>query len=127
MNYTVNMNICIIDDEEAICTALADFVKRLDKNNSIYTLFDSTKAIDLIKDKNIDLILTDIRMPRTTGLDILNEVKSQNLPTKVVLMSGQSDIVDSINAIEIGALDFLTKPIDIKRIAEIIQSIQKKN
>jgi len=121
------MNICIIDDEESLCTALADFVEKLDKTNSIYTLFDSRKAVNLIKDKNIDLVLTDVRMPHITGIDILNEVKSQNLPAQVVLMSGQSDIVDSINAIEIGALDFLTKPIDIKRIAEIIQSIQKKN
>ncbi|MBN2440765.1 MAG: sigma-54-dependent Fis family transcriptional regulator [Spirochaetales bacterium] len=120
------MTICVIDDEEFLCDALALYISKLGPY-TVHKLTDPRKVVNLISTHTIDLIFTDVRMPHLSGIDVANEVKKQQVNTKVVLISGQSDIIESINAFEIGVYDFLIKPVDVNKIIEIIRSIEIQN
>jgi two-component system, NtrC family, response regulator AtoC len=119
------MNICVIDDEEFLCDALALYISQIGPY-TIHKLTDSREALSLLENNNIDLVFTDVRMPHLSGIDIANEVKKKKIQTEVVLISGQSDIIESINAIEIGVHDFLMKPVDVNKIIEIVKDVEKK-
>ncbi len=119
------MNVLIIDDEKSLCDALAGFVEKIGPY-TVSTLCDSRQAVDMIRQKSIDLLITDVRMPRISGIQLAETVRRANLPVEVVLISGQSDIIESINSLELGVFDFLKKPVDLKKLAEIIREIEKK-
>ena len=119
------MNICVIDDEKSLCTALASFIRRLGPYN-VFTLTDSREELDFIRRHDIELLITDVRMPYKSGLDIVCELKKNDIAIEIILISGQSDIIESINAIELGVHDFLTKPVDVTKIARIVETIEKK-
>lgn len=119
------MNILIIDDEEDCCFVLENFINKIPNCYPISTN-SGIRALMLIKEKKFDLIFCDVSMPDLTGIELLNILNSLNKVTNFVLISGKEDIIKSINAIDIGAYDFLIKPLDIQRIREIIEEIKKE-
>jgi two-component system, NtrC family, response regulator AtoC len=117
------MNILIIDDEKEACDNLSNFVKKF--NHDVNVSYDGKDALDKIKNDNFDLIISDVNLPFYSGIDIVKKVKEKNNNTQVILISGMEDIIQSINAIELGIMDFLAKPIDIKKLASLINNADK--
>jgi two-component system response regulator AtoC len=119
------MNILIVDDEAQSCEALAGFVEKLGGQN-VFTCTDSRDATRLAGERQIDLIVTDVRMPHVSGVQIAQEIRHLRPACEVVLISGQSDVIESINAIDLGVFDFLKKPVEVVQLAALIQEIEKK-
>ncbi len=119
------LNVLIIDDEKSLCDALVRFVGKIGTYN-IFPLYDATNALALIKAERIDLLITDVGMPEITGIELAAMVKKEHLRVEIILVSGQNEIIDSINALELGVYDFLRKPVDISKLATIIRDIEKK-
>lgn len=100
--------IMVVDDEEEICEIIDSY---LSKSCDVVVYTDSRKAIQSIQEHKYDLILTDLKMPEATGMDILATAKEYQTDTPVVLISGHARAdVEIKNALSAGALDVITKP-----------------
>ncbi len=114
--------ILVVDDEPEI----SDFLEKvLSKYGySVTTLTDPIKALEEIKNKSYNLLITDIRMPGMTGLELIEKTHSLNLaqPLEVVVISAHATVDTAIECMRKGAIDYLVKPFEIK---EILATVEK--
>jgi len=101
--------ILVIDDEIGIRQSFADFLE--DLSFKIFTAEDGESGIEVIKNENIDLVLTDLRMPKMDGLEFMRQCESLNLNIPVIIISGANRIDDVAEALRLGAWDYLIKPV----------------
>src|SRR5574344_1736861 len=114
------MNILVIDDNsnslQSLCLVLSDL-------GHIPTgLDDPTKAIELMKKKRFPLVITDIRMPGISGIELLTQIKNspELLDTDVVLITGHGDMTTAVEALRKGAYDYLNKPINARELSAVV-------
>lgn len=95
----------------------------------IETTTNSIEAREMLNESHIDILITDIRMPEFSGIDLLQHIHKHNLPTKVIILSGYSQFEYAQQGIRLGALDYLLKPVDKddveKAMSKAIQNIIK--
>lgn len=115
--------ILIIDDEVEICLILS---KYLTKNGYLVeTSYNGSDALEKVKQKEFDLIISDFRLPDYTGLDLLKEIKSINSTNKVIIITGYSDIRMAVEVIKYGAIDYITKPLFPEELLNLIKESLK--
>ncbi|MGE6663665.1 response regulator transcription factor [Paenibacillus xylanexedens] len=107
------MRLLIVDDGHYV----VEYMKHLlDWNtfgiDQIETMTNSIEARDMLTQNHIDILITDIRMPEVSGIDLLQHIHQHNLPTKVIILSGYSEFEYAQQGIRLGALDYLLKPVD---------------
>ena len=110
--------ILIVDDEEYIIEGLSAILE--DEGYQLDSAMDGVQAITKLEKKQIDLVLADLIMPKLDGLQLLNEIKSRNLLTEVIIITGKGTIHTAVEAMKAGAYDYLTKPIEPERLRSII-------
>lgn len=105
--------ILIVDDEavirEFLCEVLSD-------SYDITTAFDGYEAIEKIKVQSFDLIITDMKMPRITGEEVVKFAKANSPSSKVIVISGYSSLYSVCESIDGGADEFISKPFSIKQL-----------
>src|SRR5213593_534585 len=84
------------------------------------------RALELLGEEPIDLILSDVRMPGMSGLDLLRHVKEQDPEIQLVLMSAYSSVKVAVEAIQLGAADYVEKPIDFRRLERVLHTVLEK-
>lgn len=102
-------SVLIVDDEAAICRAL-DRVLRA-AGFAVMTATDPLQALDLIMHQPFDVVLSDVMMPRMTGVDFLRVLRAYDLDVPVILMTGNPTVDTAVEAVQLGALQYLPKPI----------------
>ncbi len=112
-------NILIVDDEAAQRDALAGFLKK--KGYAIDTAMNGQAAVKIAEKKSIDMILTDLRMPDLDGLGVLKKVKEINPDIDVVVMTAYGSIESATEAMKQGAVDFVSKPIDLTQLELVMR------
>jgi two-component system, NtrC family, nitrogen regulation response regulator NtrX len=116
-------NLLIVDDE---ANTLASLSRAFRLAGHEVTVCDSaTKALEIVKNQHFDLIFSDVVMPGKDGLAFLEDLKSQEVATPVVMMSGQAHIEMAVRATRLGALDFLEKPISTDRLLLTVENALK--
>jgi two-component system response regulator HydG len=110
--------ILIIDDDTAFCVMLKTFLQK--KGFEVENAFNGEQAKDQLKKHSFDIVLTDIRLPDSDGLQILKHIKEASLDARVILMTGYTDIKTAVNAMKLGAFDYVGKPINPEEILHII-------
>ncbi|NMI03453.1 response regulator [Paenibacillus sp. SZ31] len=97
--------------------------------HQIETMTNSIEARDMLTQNHIDILITDIRMPEVSGIDLLQHIHQHSLPTKVIILSGYSEFEYAQQGIRLGALDYLLKPVDKddveKAMSKAIKNITK--
>src|SRR5690606_19447650 len=78
-------------------------------------------AVDLVTESTFDLVLMDVRMPEMDGLDALKHIKELDPRTFVVIMTAHSNLQDAVTAIKCGAYDYIEKPVEPTRLAQIVK------
>jgi len=106
--------ILVVDDEEKMCESLKTLLSGV--GYEVTTVQEGEKAIEKINQDNFDLVITDIKMPRLDGLDILNAARSKDQEALVILMTGFASLDSAVNAINQGAYDYLMKPIEFPEL-----------
>ncbi|MCZ6677686.1 MAG: response regulator [Candidatus Poribacteria bacterium] len=101
--------ILIVDDESVVADSLASFLGI--EGYQCQTANQGFAAIKQLGKENFDLVLTDIRMPGKTGIDLLHEITRSWENTAVVLMTGAGNLQDAVEAMKVGAADYIEKPI----------------
>lgn len=110
--------ILVIDDDVSFCSMIKTFLNK--KGFETSGVFSFSEAEQLIKKQNFDLVLTDVRLPDSDGVKILQFVKDINPEIQVILMTGYADIKTAVNAMKLGAFDYVSKPINSDEILHTI-------
>lgn len=107
------------DSLEAICLALKFWGYICDSAPS------GAEALRLVSANCPDIIISDLMMPGMNGLELLKAIKSQNETCggKFILLTGHSNVATAVDAIEAGADDFISKPVDLDRLHSVIQEL----
>jgi len=117
--------ILVIDDEATQVSTLAGFLRK--KGYRVEEALSGTDGIDIVRQKVIDLVLTDFKMPDKSGLEVLREIKAINPEVGVVMMTAYGSIESATEAMKQGASDYLTKPIDLDQLEVIVaKALERK-
>jgi two-component system response regulator HydG len=114
----------VVDDDRAILTLVGTIA--LNQGFDVATTVDGADAMNQLKHRPADLVLLDLRMPGVTGLDVLRSIRAINARSKVVLMSGYATIDSAVEAVKLGAMDYLTKPFDLQRLRQLLDSVREE-
>ena len=107
MKNNASKKILIVDDESEMRIALETTLKR--ENYQLVCVADGKQALDQFEDHVFDLVLTDVRMPKLNGLELLRAVKERSPKTPVVMMTAYGTIDNAVEAMKEGAFDYLIK------------------
>jgi len=116
--------VLLIDDEKEFVETLAERMKARGMDVST-----STSPIDALKkaeNESYDAIVLDLMMPEMDGLETLAALKDKNPDLQIILLTGHATVEKGIEAMKMGAMDFLEKPIDLKVLSEKIKKAQAK-
>jgi putative two-component system response regulator len=106
--------ILAVDDEPNICRLLDRYLTRL--GYEVETAMTVPEAVGLLAERHFDLVITDLRLPGPTGLDLLVEVRSRSPGTRMILMSAHADISAAAAAIDLGIDQLIIKPFELEDI-----------
>ena len=118
------LSILIVDDEESIRVSLEGILKKL---YYVKTAGSGSIALEMLQNYHYDLILTDIMMDDMTGIELLKKTKEKFLAIPVVLMTGYSSLDTAVEAIRLGASDYLIKPCSKKAVFLSINRCLEEN
>ncbi|WP_306353095.1 sigma-54-dependent transcriptional regulator [Flavobacterium sp. '19STA2R22 D10 B1'] len=120
----MSSKILVIDDDTSFCLMLQTFLQK--KGFDVTNAFTARDAAELVKNQVFDVVLTDIRLPDSDGLELLKTVKKSSFETQVILMTGYTDIKTAVNSMKLGAFDYVSKPINPDEILHTINLALKK-
>jgi len=107
-------NILVVDDDPAICYAFKKIFEK--KNYSTTEATNGLDAIKIVKDQNPLVVFLDITMPQMNGLAALEKIKEFNHELPIIIITGDGNMSTAIKAMQMGAYDYLTKPLDIDKV-----------
>jgi EAL domain-containing protein (putative c-di-GMP-specific phosphodiesterase class I) len=110
--------ILLVDDEEALVRAIARVLTA--KGYDVSTASDGRRAAELLSDTTFDAVVSDIDMPRMNGVQLLQTVRQRDLDVPVILMTGNPSLNTAMQAVALGALQYLTKPIDMAELEKVV-------
>ncbi len=117
----------LVDDDPSMVRLLAKVIDRcFGEQIELQCLTDSAKARETIENDLIGILLTDLEMPGTNGLSLLRCAKRRNALTQVLFITGHSSLEALSDALELGATDYLLKPLDQAELVEILGQAQKR-
>ena len=112
-------SILVVDDELLIRDLLYDFF--LDQGWDISVAEDGQKALRILEDKKIDLLLTDIKMPQMDGIDLTALVKKEYPDMPVIIMTGYPSVDSAVSALRQKVADYIIKPFNINQLYKTIK------
>jgi RNA polymerase sigma factor (sigma-70 family) len=115
------MHIALIDDDEAVLDSLSLYFRSQNVATAGFSTAQEFLAV-LRQDKRFDCIVSDVRMPGMSGLDLVRELKSRDVGAPVVLITGHGDVDMAVAAIKVGAADFIEKPFDESRLLASVRN-----
>lgn len=119
--------VLLVDDEEMVTQGLSRFVPWEEIGYVVAgTAVSVDKALEFLEKEMVDLVITDIMMPVKSGLDLIQVLNEKYPGIKTVILSGYSDFSYAQQAIRLGALDYLTKPINFSAIRTLLNRIRAK-
>lgn len=108
------LTLLVADDEQLTAREMERILEKRFKK--IYTANDGKEALELFDDKKIDIIISDINMPKLTGLELAKKVKNKNKNVPIIIVTAYSEIEYLYEAIEIGVEQFIHKPVDPRKL-----------
>jgi DNA-binding NtrC family response regulator len=112
------INILVVDDERGLCAGVQEALKR--EGYRVEAANDSRKALQLIGERLYNLVLTDIKMPEMSGLQLLKEARQKSSDTLFILMTAYGTVESAVQAMKEGAYDYLSKPLDMQRLRALV-------
>lgn len=120
------MNLLVADDEMAIRRGMLSLPWTSIGIEEVYEAENGLQAKDILRQKRVDIIISDIKMPGLTGLELAEYVKEYDLDTAVILLTGFSDFSYAQKAIRNEVFDYMLKPLRPKDILETVSGVMKR-
>lgn len=112
------VKILVVDDEQGPREALKMILK---EDYEVYTAGDGETALREMMEKGVDIVALDIKMPKTNGLELLQNIKKSNPDIEVFLITGFPSVSTAVEAIQIGAYDYVIKPFDRDVVLSVVR------
>lgn len=124
MSSNPNINLLIAEDEKNLGLVLQKEMSRL--GHDVTLVHDAEAAIKAARESEFDVALLDIMMPGRSGLEVLRELRQHEQPPEVLMMTGHATVETALQAMKLGAYDYLTKPCHIRELEAIINKAYEK-
>ncbi len=128
---STNHRILVIEDDDTVRDVLRTFLT--DKGFDVCVAVSGEKGLETLRSDRFDLVITDLIMPGISGMDVLKEVMASKMSTPVLVMTAFGSVQTAVEAIRIGAFDYLTKPFNLDELmivldkALAVSKLQKEN
>jgi DNA-binding NtrC family response regulator len=125
------INILVVDDERGLCAGVQEALRR--EGYVVDAANDARQALELLNQRLYNLVLSDVRMPEVSGLELLREARQRSRDTLFILMTAYGTVPAAVEAMKEGAYDYLTKPLDMQRLRALVlkalefQSVASEN
>ncbi len=117
------MNILIVDDEQATREVCADVASQC--GMKVQTASSAEEAIDLLEQYPVDILLTDLRLPKTSGLELLKRVRGLYPHIAVLVLTQYGSIESAVEATRLGAVDYVTKPFHVQELKARLERVAR--
>lgn len=118
------LDVLVADDEPKICRLLEQLLQA--KGCTVRLAQDGLEALSQFRRKSADVVITDLKMPKLTGVELLAELKRLDPLVTVVVITAYPSIEGAVEAMKIGASDFLTKPFDVVQVQAILYRCEQR-
>lgn len=115
------IKIIVVDDERSIRESLRGWLQQ--DGYQVDTAADGPKALARAQESHYDIMLIDVKMPKMDGLTLLKKIRETDLDIAIVMMTAQGDIRDAVEAMKLGAHDYLVKPFDLEELSLTIEKL----
>jgi DNA-binding NtrC family response regulator len=112
------INILVVDDEQGLCAGVQEALRR--ERYVVDAANDARTALKLVDERLYNLVLTDMKMPEMSGLQLLKEVRQKSHDTLFILMTAYGTVESAVAAMKEGAYDYLSKPLDMQRLRALV-------
>lgn len=116
--------ILVVDDEKSIRKALSEIL--VTEGYKVDEAVDGLEAFNLIKAKKYDCVLSDIKMPKLDGIELLEKLQSEGITVPIIMISGHGSTDTAVEAVRKGAFDYISKPPDLNRLLITLRNALEK-
>ena len=118
------IKVAVVDDEEKIRLGLAKIIGRIDPGYQIVGVWASaSEALSRLEESGADLLITDIRMPRMDGLQLVSELRGRGIGVRIAILSGYNDFNYAREALRSGVEDYLLKPVNQEELERLLYRV----
>ena len=118
------MRILLAEDEEALSKAYAQVL--IMQGYEVEPVYDGKAALEAENGGTYDLMIFDVMMPKMSGLEVLKALREAGNTTYVIMLTAMSELDDKVEGLELGADEYLTKPIPLKELAARVRSLERR-
>ena len=111
--------ILVVDDESLMREFITESLQS--SGHEVDSAENGTSALELLKNESYDVVLSDYKMPKVSGIDLLRQVAGKYPDTKVIIMTAYGTIENAVEAMKIGAFDYITKPFSVDEILHVVK------
>ena len=116
--------ILVVDDEEGMRDFLSILLQK--EGYMVKTAKSGEEALFILEQERFDLVITDLRMPKITGLDVLHRIKEKDPEIGVVMITAYASTETAVDAMKGGAFDYIAKPFDVEEMKEVVKEALKR-
>jgi len=117
-------SVLLVDDERELLSSLQSVLAR--RGMDVATAEDGAAALKLLRERPVDVVVLDVKLPEISGLDVLKRIKQESPATEVLLLTGHPNVDDALKGVGLGAMDYLRKPVDVDALVEAIHRAHRK-
>ncbi|HVK18577.1 MAG TPA: sigma-54 dependent transcriptional regulator [Fimbriiglobus sp.] len=122
---TVPQRVLVVEDLEDTRESLKQ-VLELSLGVEVDTAEDGARGLAMLQERPYSVVLTDLRMPKVSGMKLIAEVQEKKIPVTIIVTTGHGSIKDAVEAMRMGAYDFLTKPADPQHLSILVERAMKQ-
>jgi diguanylate cyclase (GGDEF)-like protein/PAS domain S-box-containing protein len=119
--HKIGLNVLYVEDDAITREALLEFLTEVTKK--VYTAEDGKKALKIYEKENIDVLITDIKMPEMNGFELIKKIREKDRDIPVIVTTAYDEVDYLVECIELGVNHFLLKPIETDKLYEILKKI----
>src|SRR5438093_9728874 len=112
--------VLVVEDLEDTRASLQELL-HLSLGLEVDTAEDGAKGLAMLRERPYSLVITDLRMPKVSGMKLIETIQAEKIPVTVIVTTGHGSIKDAVEAMRLGAFDFLTKPPDPQHLCLLVK------
>ncbi len=120
-----NQSILVVDDEAKMRRLLEIMLTQL--NYTVYQAADGQEALDFLSNQRVDLVITDLRMPKVDGIELLRQLQQQANTISVIVVTAYGTIETAVEAMKYGACDYIVRPFELEAVEASVKRVLKLN
>lgn len=113
------LDLLLVDDDAELRSTMAEFFE--DQGHRARQCGSGERALELVEERAFDVMVLDLAMPGCSGIDVLKELETRNAECEVVVLTGEATVESAVEAMKLGARDYLTKPIRLKELDRLVR------